>query len=277
MLQASRASLFRLAPPYSSLEILGPARGRGAQVRGVEEGSFLVWNMAFDEPTRAVFHEVARRPYGVSLVVILPPADSWRRSVRDAFELIVETRPARILPHHRVSAPGELVDLMREGPGSIPAEVLDYLAWRGLWIDRDTRQVLSKIGELSDEVTTMAAVARGLYLSRRSLGRRFQARGLPTPSQWLKVFRILRSCVLLQRTGLTLHDVARNLHYPDAFTLSNQMYRMAGVRSERIRSHVGWEWIFEAWIRREEAKGSFQAARTADARSAPSGGTEVGS
>jgi AraC-like DNA-binding protein len=270
-------SLFRLSPPYTSLEAFLP-RGRPTpRAERREDGSFLVWRMGAEDLDRsAALYDVSRRTPGVSLVVILPPAEAWPRNPRDAFELILETRPSRVLPHQRVPAPGDLVDLMREGPGSIPAEVLDYVGWRGIWLERETRAILSRIGDLSDEVTTMAGVARGLYMSRRSVGRRFQTQGLPSPSQWLKMFRVLRACILLQQTRLTLHDVARCLHYPDAFTLSNQMSRMAGVRAEGIRSRVGWEWVVEAWIRREEAKGFFGLQFPIGAGPSPLGGVEAG-
>jgi AraC-like DNA-binding protein len=270
-------SLFRLSPPYASMEALLPTGRPTSRAERREDGSFLVWRMGADDPNRSVLYDVSRRPPGVSLVVILPPAEDWLRSPRDAFELILETRPSRVLPHQRLPAAGDLVDLMREGPGSIPAEVLDYVGWRGVWLERETRTILSRIGELSDEVTTMAGVARGLYMSRRSVGRRFQAQGIPSPSQWLKMFRVLRACILLQRTHLTLHDVARCLHYPDAFTLSNQMSRVAGVRAEGIRARVGWEWIVEAWIRREEAKGFFRPVFPMGAGGNPAGGVEAGS
>lgn len=258
MLLRSQTSLFLLKPPYAGVEGVDPGRSLRNESRDIPQGSILLWNMAREEASESTFHVVSRRPYGLPLVVFLPPAGAWKRSARKAFELVVETRPIRMLPHQRVPAIGEVVQAVREGPGAISAEVLDYLFWRGIWMDRGTRQVVGKIGDLSSEVATLGSVARALYMSRRSLGRCFQTQGLPAPSLWLKMFRILRASILLQRTGLSLQDVARSLRYPDAFTLSNQMHLLMGVRPERVRDQIGWEWVLEAWIQNQIARGSFR-------------------
>jgi AraC-like DNA-binding protein len=257
MQNRTHAALFVLSPPYQSAEVLASNRSLGLSHQPIPAGSILIWNMGGEGNSTSTLHVVARRPFGVPLVIYLPQADTWKRKVRESFRIIEEARPARILPYQPSLGLADIVQLVREGPGALPAELLDYLSWRGFWIDQETRQMLYRIGELSEEITTLGSVARSLYTSRRSMGRRFQIRGLPAPSHWLKLFRILRAAILMQRTGLSLQDVARNLHYPDAFTLSNQMYRLIGVRPEVVRDRVGWEWILESWIVREEALGNF--------------------
>jgi hypothetical protein len=37
--------------------------------------------------------------------------------------------------------------------------------------------------------------------------------------------------------------------------MSNQMKRMIGYRPTEVREHLGWEWIVEAWLRREATAG----------------------
>jgi hypothetical protein len=54
---------------------------------------------------------------------------------------------------------------------------------------------------------------------------------------------------------VNLAEVAFGLGYPDAFALSNQMMRLAGVRPALARERAGWEWPFERWLCREEALG----------------------
>jgi AraC-like DNA-binding protein len=257
MQQRSQAALFLISPPYLSADVLASNRSLSPSHQDVPAGSILVWNMAQDEQAAVTFRVVARRPFGLPVLIYLPPTEVWRRRVREPFQLIEQVRPMRVLTHQQSVALPEVISLVREGPGSLPAEVLDYMAWRGFWIDQETRQVIHRIGDLSEEITTLGSVARILYMSRRSLGRRFQIRGLPAPSHWLKIFRVLRACILMQRNGLSAHDVARVLNYPEAFTLSHQMYRLIGLRPEMVRERVGWEWILEMWISQETKLGGF--------------------
>jgi hypothetical protein len=58
---------------------------------------------------------------------------------------------------------------------------------------------------------------------------------------------------------LSLHQVARSLGYPDGFTLSNQMSRLVGLRPSIARERLGWEWVVEAWLAREAARGGLTA------------------
>lgn len=108
---------------------------------------------------------------------------------------------------------------------------------------------------MSVTTQTLSALAKGIYLSRRALGRRFQQRGLPVPSHWLQFCRILRVAIRVQNTEESLHTIARALGYPDGFTLSNQAERLIGVRPSLMRQRLGWEWVAEAWLERETLSG----------------------
>jgi AraC-like DNA-binding protein len=204
----------------------------------------------------------AERPGGLPLVVILPGTDILRRLKPVVLELVEEARPHSILPPHPHPNPEELAYLLRREPEVLAGEVLDFLMWRGLELDQETRRIVRRIIELSADVTTLSAVARGVYLSRRALGRRFRDRGLPVPSHWLQCCRLLRAVIRLQNCDSSLFDVARSLGYPDGFTLSNQMERILGVRPSFARERLGWEWVLEAWLLREwESGGLLQSLR----------------
>jgi AraC-like DNA-binding protein len=133
------------------------------------------------------------------------------------------------------------------------------MAWRGVSLDPDTRHIVRRTLELSCELRTVSALSRSLYLSRRALGRRFLDRGIPVPSHWLHFGRVLRACLKLQAATSNLFDVACDLGYPDGFALSNQMHRLLGIRPSVARDHLGWEWVLEAWLRREAETGGFAA------------------
>jgi transcriptional regulator GlxA family with amidase domain len=159
-----------------------------------------------------------------------------------------------------VPEPRELAYLLLGEPRSLAAEFIDYLMWRGMALDPETRRIISRFVELSAQVRTLSGAARGVYLSRRALGRRFRDRGLPVPSHWLQLCRILRATMKLQSSPRSsLHEVARSLGYPDGFTLSNQMNRLVGFRPSTARERLGWEWVVEAWLDRERSTGALTA------------------
>ena len=87
--------------------------------------------------------------------------------------------------------------------------------------------------------------------TRRALGRRFLSRGLPVPSHWLQLGRLLRVAVKLQNSRDSIFSVAYEFGYPDGFAVSNQMERIIGVRPHEVREQLGWEWIMECWLRSE--------------------------
>jgi len=59
----------------------------------------------------------------------------------------------------------------------------------------------------------------------------------------------------LQIDKSPLGRIAAQYGYPDAFTLSNQMKRLTDYRPSDVRRWLGWEWLVEAWIKREAQRG----------------------
>lgn len=264
-----------IAPPYREILELSVDETLPARP-GVLWGAGLVWNL-FEGHAELHLRYAAHRPGGLALVVILPPADSLRRLRPRVLELIEEARPHSILPQHPRPSSEELSHLLRRPPEVLPGEVLDFLLWRGMELDQETRRILRRMIELSADVATLSAVARGVYLSRRALGRRFRDRGLPVPSHWLQFSRVLRAIIKLQNCESPLFDVARSMGYPDGFTLSNQMERLVGIRPSFARERLGWEWVIEAWLLRErECGGLLQPLRGgAPEGNSPRTGTHV--
>jgi AraC-like DNA-binding protein len=200
--------------------------------------------------------EVRRRPGGVSLLVVLPPAAAVADKDR-VLRMIEFCRPAAVLPYHEEPHLDDLTTLLAAPPDDVAARAIDFLRWRGIPLDLEVRRLVRRTIELSAELRSVNALARGIYLSRRALGRRFTSCGLPVPSHWLHVARLLRAVIRLQRIDASLSSVSYELGYPDAFALSNQMKRLAGVRPSQIRGRLGWEWFLETWLRREAREGGF--------------------
>lgn len=247
-----RLPLTLLAHPYLTLEPIskGPGQLRAAARR---PGSALVWSMA-EGRHAACADTVSDRPGGLSLLVILPPGEAVVSDPRVMHD-VQRVRPHGILPFHPEPAASDLAQVLRTPPADLGGEVTDYLRWRGLGIDRDTAHVIRRIIDLSAELRSVSAVARGMYLSRRALGRRLMSRGLPVPSHWLQVGRLLRVALKLQNGDATVSSIAFDLGYPDGFSVSNQMERLIGYRPSEVRERLGWEWILEAWLRKEAERG----------------------
>jgi AraC-like DNA-binding protein len=245
-----------LAPPYVDLLPLGEEEDFPESPRTLR-GVALLWSMARGHRPQHLAR-AAGRPGGLSLIAVLPPADRVAQLQDRVLEVLEEARPLAVLPFHPRQETAELRHLLRRRPDDPGSELLDFLRWRGLVLDRETRRIIARTVELSGEVRTLGALARGVYLSRRALGRRFQQRGLPVPSHWLQFCRLLRVLHELQNSERSLAEVARTSGYPDGFTLSNQMERLVGVRPSVVRDRLGWEWFVEAWLHREWRQGGLQ-------------------
>jgi len=254
-LSQSASSPFQLfAPPYRELLSVSEEEAFPQSHRTLR-GVALIWRMSRGARPRHLAR-VAGRPGGLSLIAILPPADQLVQLHDRVLEVLEEARPVALLPFHPQGEITELERLLRREPEHPVGEFLDFLRWRGLTLDRETRRIVARTLALSGEVRTLSQLARSVYLSRRALGRRFQQRGLPVPSHWLHFFRLLRVLHRLQTRDEPMAEIARSLGYPDPFTLSNQMERLVGVRPSLARERLGWEWFAESWLQMEREQGA---------------------
>lgn len=238
--------------PYTLLKPI-PADRRHLRSASRLPGSALVWKLSTPVDERLV-DLVSRRPGGLPLLALLPHEVEIDANPSVLYRLRM-CRPSSILPGSTPPSLEDLRQVLRRPPLDLAADVTDYLNWRGIAIDPATRQLLRKIIDLSTEVRSVSALARKLYTSRRALGRRLLKRGLPAPSHWLQVARILRASIVLQNSSASVFSVACFHEYPDGFSLSNQMYRLTGLRPSEARKYLGWEWIMERWLRMEAERG----------------------
>ncbi len=247
---ASHLSL--LTPSYKTLTPLTNPR-EWFRRNPTPRGSSLVWHPSAN-PDLGEVETLEERPGGLALIVVLPTG-SFRDGGLEALGILERCRPHSVLPNHARPEPEDLAALLSRPPAHLSVDLVDYLLWRGVDIDSDTRHLIRRSVELSHKVKTTTALARGLYLSRRAFGRRMKNQGLPVPSHWLQFSRVLRATIKLQNSSDSLYKVGTAMGYPDGFTLSNQMMRLTGVRPSEARALLGWEWLVESWLRREQQDG----------------------
>jgi len=256
MVDASLPGVSLLSPPYTRFNRIQTSDELWHHA--ARPGSAIVWRVAA-KPDPWVVQQVYSRPGGLALIVILPTAGDLSAD-SSLWNLVGGCRPAAILPHHEKTSVVDLRRLLRRPPQDLGLAVTDYLVWRGIRVDPDTVRIVRRTIELSEKVTSVSRLARALYTSRRSLGRRFANRGLPVPSHWLQFGRQLRLAIYLQSSNETITNLAYLLGYPDSYSASNAMYRLLGLRPKVMRTQLGWEWIMETWLQREAEMGGFSPA-----------------
>ena len=243
-LQYQGLHLFR--PPYRECTIIDPDAHPGDP----GPGEAAVWFMG---PGRRVHDELrwcALRPRGMPLFIVLPaPADV--PDLADVLRLLPGLRPRGVLPGVGRGVIPALRSLLGAPPAALPRAVADHLEDMGVIPDPETRKRIETIFSAAPGTRSIQGLSRRFCQSRRTLGRFFQERGLPVPSHWLQFARILHISIQLQNTTLNIGRVAVRFGYPDGFTMSNTMKRLTGYRPSFVREHLGWEWIVEAWWRRE--------------------------
>jgi AraC-like DNA-binding protein len=238
----------RFAPPYDRFEPQGLSPiGDVSQWRG----QALIWHL---RDARAQMQEVdflAGRPRGLPLMVLLPHPDDIGAAV-PLLRYIRDLRPRAIVPGSVLGAPEHMRNLLAAPPRNLADSVTRYLIDCGLLQDEIARKEVHRLLELSGELCSISQLARRMYTSRRTLGRHFGASRLPVPSHWLQFGRLLHVAMHLHNERTAVFRIAARAKYPDGFTLSNQMKRLIGYRPSEVRRLLGWEWIVEAWLAREE-------------------------
>lgn len=249
------ARLALLRHPYEDVEFISTAwTPPGVPAPGYA----LAWWLADADAQENEFQWLYERPPGLPLLIVLPPA----RDIRKAFPLLgslTALEPRAILPAGRLAAPNRLRDLLAAPPRRFTDAVSAYLVRRGLLRTEEVRRNVRAILEAVPAVRSVSGLAARLHASRRTLGRRFSDAGLPVPSHWLQFARVLHVAMRLQLDKSPLGRIAGQYGYPDAFTLSNQMKRLTDYRPTDVRRWLGWEWLIEAWLKREAENGGIDS------------------
>jgi AraC-like DNA-binding protein len=104
-----------------------------------------------------------------------------------------------------------------------------------------------------DVLTTVAAVAEGLGVHRKTLVNRCTRAAFLDPGEIIVWCRLAMVGHLLERTGSTVERIGLNLGFPSHTALRNLIKRHIGVRALDIRRHGGLNVVLAAFARRIRA------------------------
>ena len=248
--KSATTALALFSPPYDHLTACG--HDAISDMGGVDswKGRAIVWLLNDRPDQMANFEALRYKPMGLPLIVLLPPPGQIR-SVLEMLPLVRNLTPRMILPHGLVDTPYRLRQILASPPRSIPVTLTDYLVGRGLLRTKKAAREFQRIVELAPETRSISALSRRMYTSRRTLGRHLISTGMPVPSHCLHFARLFHVALQLQTDDAAVFRIASRLGYADGFTMSNQMKRLIGYRPSEVRRLLGWEWIVEAWLKKE--------------------------
>ncbi|MGH7470102.1 MAG: helix-turn-helix domain-containing protein [Longimicrobiales bacterium] len=236
-----------LEPPYDSFRPIDFSWSPAPHARGTA----VVWRVSSAAISSGEFEWLMNRPRGVCFALILP-APSEIAGIGSLLPRLAQLDPNVVLPSGRLVSPNSVRRALSGGPKDLPNAVVNYL-WRhkvlSVW---SIRSEVLQIFRLAPAIPTISRLCREMYLSRRTLGRHFEAYDLPVPSHWLQFARVLHVLLRAQSDTLALCKLALSLGYPDGFTFSNQVKRLTGLRPSEARLTIGYEWLLEAWLSREK-------------------------
>lgn len=247
---AASQSLSLFAPPYE--HTVPCSRGVIEEMVDVDDwkGCALVWQLTGDDEQMEEYDALRHKAPGFPLLVLLPPPSEIQRVV-PILPLLRVLMPRMILPHGLTDTPYRLRQILAMGPRAMPTTVVDYLIRRGVLRHRKVAREVHRIFELAGTTSSMAALSKRMYTSRRTIGRHFAKFKVPVPSHCLHFARLLHCAVALQNEDTAVFRIAARFGYPDGFTMSNQMKRMINHRPSEVRELLGWEWVLESWLKQE--------------------------
>ena len=245
-MRSSFQHIVSFIPPYTDFAPLS-----SELTAGHARGCAVVWYLQDATQQEAEYEWLLHRPARVPLFIVLPPADAVQ-PILSMIPQLNDLHARGVLPNGPLQSVEPVRLLLRSAPRDLPAAMASYFTRRGMLRDTKTRTLIMKIFELAPSVSSISTLARRLYTSRRTLGRFFEAQGLPVPSHWLQFARLLYVSTKLQlNDNVPVFRVATQFGYPDGFTMSNQMKRLIGCRPTDVRQNLGYEWIVEEWLAKE--------------------------
>lgn len=234
-----------LAPDDVVLDTLREAHARGARIASVCTGAFALAAAGLLDGRRATTHwlhtdELARRwprvtvvpdvlyvhdePDVVTSAGVAAGIDLCLHLVRVDHGAAVANAIARriVVAPHRAGGQAQYVEAPLRDERAADGSLEPTRAWL--------------LKRLNEEVT-VGEMARHALVSERTFARRFLAETGTTPLRWLHAQRVLRARVLLERTELTVEEVAHRSGFGTSTSLRTHLGRALGTTPTAYRSY----------------------------------------
>ena len=230
-------------PAAVVLDALRRAHGRGARIVSICTGAFALAAAGLLDGRRATTHwmhaeELARRwpritvapdvlyvdddPGVLTSAGVASGIDLCLHIVRCDFGAAVANTIARriVVAPHRAGGQAQYVEAPLAGDRVAAGSLEPTRAW-----------LLERLGE----PVTVADMARHAFVSERTFARRFAAETGTSPLRWLHSQRVLCARELLERTQLSVEEVARRSGFGTATSLRTHMARALATTPSAYR------------------------------------------
>lgn len=169
----------------------------------------------------------------------------------------VAERATRLHVRAVVADDAPLLETLRPlmtSPSDLAADVVEWLALRQIGLTPAVAHLVSSVFTLvphHDHVSDLLAATGQSQTGTRG---RLRRRGLPAPGRWFHVAWALNVALRLQaEPGTPLFRLALDLGYADHSAICQLLRRVFDLRPGEVRGTVGWEWMLERWLQREQA------------------------
>jgi AraC-like DNA-binding protein len=137
-------------------------------------------------------------------------------------------------------------------PVDLAEEVREWLHLRGVPLTLHLSHLVGRIFDLAPRHSTLFELLDAIHESPGAVRGRFRKKRLPSPGSWFQIARVLHAALRIQaRPEEALESIAAESGYHDYSALARQTSRRFGLSPTEIRGTVGWEWLFDRWLRRE--------------------------
>ena len=162
---------------------------------------------------------------------------------------------------------GELAALLGRGcgmPSRIDRALADLSRAAGARLPAPLRSVARRVMEFPVHYVDLHGLAEASRTSRGALKARFRRRGLPSPSVYVRWFRVMAAAQLLADREVTTIEAADRLGFTTGGNLCRTITSVTGLTSSELRSVQGWNRLLVTFAWRYLGKEAIHQWETLD-------------
>ena len=138
-------------------------------------------------------------------------------------------------------------------PLDLSSELTEWLPLRLPGVPSAIVELIGNIAQLAAQYAEVGALLASVGRAERTVRTWFRRAGVPGPGKWLAVTHALRAARRLQSEDhAPLLALAVECGYSDHSSLSRQSLRLFGLRPGAIRRTLGWEWLVDRWLKKDD-------------------------